>query len=84
MSRNLEHALHGEAGYLSDRQKDFLARAFDRRFRDDVEGFVEFMTNEVAVPGDYNKSWSYIAEDTNSLKRGSNLHLLFQEVSQRP
>lgn len=79
MSRNLEHALSNEAGYVSDRRKAWLAREFSSRYKDDIDSFVGFMCNEIAVPGDYVGSWTYIAEGTNSLSRGSNLHLFIQD-----
>ena len=79
MSRNLEHALSNEAGYVSERRKARLAREFSSRYKDDIDGFVEFMSVEIAISGDYVGTWSYIAENTNSLSRGSNLHLFIQD-----
>lgn len=32
----------------------------------------------VAVPGTYRKTWEYIEKDINSLKRHSNMHLIFE------
>lgn len=80
MSRNLEHALHNVAGHVTDRRKAYLANEFRSKFRNDIEGFVEFMTNTVAVPGDYHGTWKYISEGTHSLERGSNLHILLNET----
>lgn len=78
MSRNLEHALHNKPESLSADEKERLARRFQRRYSKNVEGFVSFLEDEIAVAGDYLETWRYIEEGTNSLKRCSNLHLVFR------
>ena len=77
LSRNMEHALHGRIDEVEVGEKERLARDFQRRFRNDLPGFVGFMNgSDVAVPGTYEETWKYVEEGCNSLKRGSNLHLV--------
>ena len=78
LSRNLEHALHGEGGNLSTKRKVRLAREFASRYKADPNRFVTFLRDDLACPGDYGQSWEYIQQGTHSLERGSNLHLLFE------
>ena len=76
LSRNMEHALHGIVEDLSDDEKERKAREFQRRYKDDIAGFVDFLkSNGLAAPGDYRQSWKDIQRGTRSLERGSNLHL---------
>lgn len=43
-----------------------------------AEEFIAFLSDPaIAVAGTYQKTWDYIEEDKNSLKRCSNMHLLF-------
>lgn len=79
MSRNLEHALYGSAREFSDDEKRRLSAAFGRKYRNDPKGFIELLrSGDVRVPGDtVEETWRYAQEGTNSLHRGSNLHLFF-------
>lgn len=80
LSRNLEHALHGEVGDCSDNRKRELAHRFQRRYGNDAEGFKALLrSSEVAAPGDNKQSWEWIQRGTNSLKRASNLHSILPE-----
>lgn len=80
LSRNLEHALHNEAGECSNERKKELAHQFQRRFGRDAEGFKAFLrSEEIVAPGDLKGSWEWIQKGTNSLKRASNLHLILPE-----
>ncbi len=82
MSRNLEHALYGLDCDLSDRDKEKLASAFAEKCRKDPLFFLETLrSEEVAVPGGYDETWGYCFKGANSLKRGSNYHLLFDMVA---
>lgn len=79
MSRNLEHVLFDKCEELSDDEKEDLSDSFAEKYKGKEEEFISFIGNEdIAVSGDYNQSWKYIQEKNHSLKRGSNLHLLFQ------
>lgn len=78
LSRNMEHALHGEAGNLTAMKKARLAREFSSRFKDEPQRFVEFMRDDLGQAESYEESWDYIRHGVHSLERGSNLHLLFE------
>ncbi|OZG68558.1 hypothetical protein [Bifidobacterium eulemuris] len=79
-SRNMEHALHNRSDSLSNSEKSKLAQSFRRRFSNDLPQFKAFMRSpEVAVPGDYQTTWSVLQEGVSSLRRGSNLHLAIPE-----
>ena len=79
LSRNLEHVLHNRIENLTDTQKARLSDEFDERFENRLEAFLTFISdNTFAVPGDYKETWSFIQQGNNSLKRYSNIHLLFQ------
>ena len=80
-SRNLEHVLHNLIDNLTDQQKEDLSNDFDDDYEGDSVKFKEFISNPVfAVPGNYKETWDFIKKDTNSLKRFSNIHLLFDET----
>lgn len=79
LSRTLEHVLHNRIDNLSDQDKTKLSEAFDDLYADDLPGFLTFIADKVfAVQGDYKQTWNFIKQETNSLKRYSNLHLLFE------
>ncbi len=79
LSRNMEHALHDIAEELSVDEKERKAREFQRRYKDDIAGFIAFLKSpSVASDGSYRDTWDYIRQGTNSLARGSNLHLVFE------
>ena len=84
MSRNLEHALYDLAEDCSDEEKEPLSIAFARRYRANPEGFACLLLSDVIrVPGnDLNETWAYAREGTNSLRRGSNLHMFLVELRQ--
>ena len=80
LSRTLEHVLHNRIDNLSDQDKTKLSEAFDDLYADDLPGFLTFIADKVfAVQGDYKQTWNFIKQETNSLKRYSNLHLLFEQ-----
>ena len=82
MSRNLEHALYGISDNLSDDAKERLSSAFAKECKLKPSFFLDTLRDEaVAVPGNYDESWGYAFKGNNSLKRGSNYHLLFDMVS---
>lgn len=79
-SRNMEHVLHNVATELTDDQKIELADAFADRYEENPMDFVAFIeSEEVAVPGGYTQTWTFIREGTNSLNRHSNLRILFEQ-----
>lgn len=79
LSRNLEHVLHNRIENLTDTQKANLSDKFDACFENRLNDFIMFINDKTfAVAGDYKETWSFIQQDTNSLKRYSNIHLLFK------
>ncbi|MBS5147001.1 MAG: hypothetical protein KHY67_04790 [Collinsella intestinalis] len=81
LSRNLEHALYGLDVSCSDDDKRRLAIAYLNKVGDNPEGIKKTLFDEkVRVPGDYFESWKEVQQNCNSLKRGSNLHLLFDAM----
>jgi len=80
LSRTLEHVLHDRIENLTDKEKESLSNQFEDRYADDIPGFITFITDRsFAVRGDYRQSWDFITQGTNSLKRYSNVHLLFEK-----
>lgn len=79
LSRNLEHVLHNKIENLSNEEKAKLSNKFDVEYGENLEKFLQFINDaSFSVAGDYLQTWEYIKQDANSLKRKSNLHLLFQ------
>ena len=77
-SRNIEHALHGQADVINSKMKRELSEAFENMYADRPELFVELVKSRaVAVRGSYKKTWEYIFRGVNSLKRGTNIGLFF-------
>lgn len=80
LSRNMEHALHGICDDCTDEEKKRLAHAFRRKYGKKSDDFKALLrSDELAVSGDYIETWRFVGEGTNSLKRGSNLHLVLPE-----
>ena len=49
------------------------------RYEGKVEEFIQFISNpSFAVDGSYKQTWKFIEKDNNSLKRYTNMHLIFQ------
>lgn len=79
LSRNLEHALHNEAGECSNARKEELAHQFQRRYGRDVEGFKSFLRSAaLAAPGDFKESWEWIQKKHQLIEKG------FQFASSSP
>ncbi len=78
MSCNLDHVLYNKIN-STDEEKENDAYQFVLRYRDDLEGFLDYITtSEFSVALDYKESWRFIEEDNHSLKRNSNLELVFE------
>lgn len=79
MSCNLDHVLHNKRNSTAE-EKESDAYAFAKKYRDDVNGFVDFVRNsEFSVNGDYKESWDYIEKDMNSINRYSNFAICIWE-----
>ncbi len=72
--------MYGELKPYTDAKKEELADDFAVKYEDDIESFIQFISDpEIAVTGTFKKTWSYIEKDFNSLKRHTNLGLLFAD-----
>ena len=80
-SRNLEHVLHGNIGHLENYQKRDLVDTFVDAYEDKpLEAFIQLFSNaNFTVKGNYEETWEFIKQGTNSLHQYSNFHLLFQD-----
>ena len=84
LSRNLEHVLHNRMENLSSSEKARLSDRFDEQFEGRLHDFLRFISDPAfAVPGNYKETWAFIQQGTNSLRRHSNVHLLFS-TEERP
>lgn len=79
MSRNLEHALSDYSQEASTEKKVELARRFADNYGLNTSEFLELLA-EIAPPGTYQDSWNFISEQSNSLKRGSNMKQVLDEL----
>lgn len=77
-STNLEHVLHNiQNPKVEEKMK--LAEKFEDRFHDKPEDFITFINNkDYALNDTYEKTWEFIKEDNNSLKRYTNFNLFFK------
>lgn len=73
MSCNLDHVLHNKQN-STDEEKESDAFSFAKRYRDDLGGFIHFISeSEFSVMSGYIESWNYIKQELHSLERHSNL-----------
>ena len=80
LSRNLEHVLHNRIENLSNTQKAMLSDEVDERFENRLKDFLAFISDKTfAVTGSYKDTWNFIQQGNNSLKRYSNVHLIFEK-----
>ncbi len=83
-SRNIEHVLHGRTDTLSSAEKRELSERFENQYAEEPESFVTFLRSPgIAVHGTYEQTWDYIFRGVNSLKRGTNLGLMFHAPAQK-
>lgn len=78
-SCNLDHVMYGERNLLKN-DKSTCADAFTAKIGNGVsiQQFIDFFgTPDIAVPGNFEETWTFIKADTNSLKRYTNFHLFF-------
>lgn len=78
-SSNLEHVLHNNANVPWE-DKDKLATEFIRKYHGNPEAFLSFIQDDTfAIKKAYLDSWNQIGEAENSLKRHTNVTLIFSE-----
>ena len=79
MSCNLDHVLYNKRN-STDEEKETNAYTFARKYKNDKEGFVDFICNSLfSVNGDFKKSWEHIETDLNSVARYTNLCICIRE-----
>lgn len=79
-SCNLEHVLYNELKDFTDEEKEYLSDTFAERYEDDLDAFVEFISDpSFAVPGTYKQTWRFIEKEKNSLNRYTNMNLIFSK-----
>lgn len=79
MSCDLDHVLYDKRNSTDD-EKERDSLAFAKKYEDDPEGFIDFISNsDFSVTDGYSESWSFISEGLNSLHRYTNLGLALQE-----
>ena len=79
MSVNLDHVLYNKRN-LTDEEKEDEAYLFAKKYKDDLNGFVEYINSQDLYSGEnYKESIDYLMIDNNSLHRHTNLALLFNE-----
>ena len=80
LSRNIEHALYGIESHVNDSRKTDLAYDFSDHFGYDWKLFMNYIENEgITIGNTYKESWELIQNDTESLKRHTNIIYLFDE-----
>ena len=78
MSCNLEHVLFNQLN-CTDQEKEQFSYRFAKKYKEDIPGFLSFVSeSEFSVCNDYESSWEFIAEGSNSLNRFTNLGLCFR------
>ena len=82
MSCNLDHVLYNKLNSDdSDKRRDSIA--FARKYRNDIEAFISFITeSDFSVTGDRKETWDYIRQDRNSIYRHTNLGICFPTTSE--
>lgn len=80
MSCNLDHVLYNEIN-LSDEEKENKSIKFARKYKDNLTGFIRFITSsDFSVMDDYLSSWRFIKIGLHSLERHTNLGISFNNV----
>lgn len=80
MSCNLDHVLHNKLN-STESEKENDAMAFARKYRNDLEGFVRFISDSpFSVGDDYVESWKYIKDDCRSLERHTNFGICIKRA----
>lgn len=78
MSCNLDHVLYNKLN-CTDQEKEENAFAFAKKYKDDIPGFVSFISDsDFSVPGEYLETWTFIKQDKRSLERYTNLGICFR------
>lgn len=81
MSCNLDHVLYDKLN-LSDDEKEHHSIVFSKKYKDDVNGFVKFISeSNFSVTSGYIESWAFIKDGFHSLERHTNLGICLKKIS---
>lgn len=82
MSCNLDHVLYDKRN-STDEEKENDAYAFAKKYKNNVDEFMNFMCNSsFSVKGDFKDSWDFIENGMHSIERYSNLPICLKEEIQ--
>lgn len=82
-SRNLEHDLYNKP-VCTVNEKKKLSNDFELKYAGNAEQFYKIIeTSQFSVPSNYDESWAYILDGTNSLNRGTNYLYLLNEIKKQ-
>ena len=80
MSSNLDHVLYGKLN-SSDEEKENDAYAFAKKYKDDIDGFLKYISDsDFSRMEGYKESWTFIKKECHSLERYTNLGLCFADI----
>lgn len=80
MSCNLDHVLYNKMN-ISDEEKEENAYKFAEKYKNDIPGFLCFISeSDFSRVDDYKESWIFIKDDVHSLERFTNLGLCFADI----
>lgn len=83
MSSNLDHVLYGKLN-SSDEDKENDAYAFAKKYKDDIDGFLKFISDsDFSRMEGYKESWAFIKKECHSLERYTNLGLCFADIREQ-
>ena len=78
MSCNLDHVLYDKRN-STDEEKEEDAYAFAKKYKNNVEAFMDFMCKSAfSVKGDFKESWEFIEKDMHSIQRYTNLPICLE------
>lgn len=83
MSSNLDHVLYGKLN-SSDEDKENDAYAFAKKYKDDIDGFLKFISDsDFSRMEGYKESWAFIKKGCHSLERYTNLGICFADIREQ-
>ena len=83
MSSNLDHVLYSKLN-SSDEDKENDAYAFAKKYKDDIDGFLKFISDsDFSRMEGYKESWAFIKKGCHSLERYTNLGICFADIREQ-
>ena len=68
----------------SDEDKENDAYAFAKKYKDDIDGFLKFISDsDFSRMEGYKESWAFIKKECHSLERYTNLGLCFADIREQ-